>query len=55
MLAILIHITEDVPETVINWFLWEGGMQTDFTITVNEDKECRCKEPDDISTTMHLS
>ena len=30
-------------------------MQTDFSITVNEDKERGCKEPNDISTTMHLS
>ena len=38
-----------------NFFLRKGITQTDFTIATNEDKECGFKEPDDISTTMHLS
>ena len=46
---------EDVSKTIINCFLQQGVIQTDFTVTTNEDKECGCKEPDDISTTMHLS
>ena len=41
--------------TVINYFLGQGVIQTDFTITTNEDKECGCIEPDDISTAIHFS
>ena len=44
-----------VSKTVINCFLRQGVIQTHFTITTNEDKECGYKEPDDISTTMQLS
>ena len=50
-----VHIIADVPKTITNRFLRQGVTETDFTITTNEDKKCGCKEPDDISTTMHLS
>ena len=33
---------------------WQGVIEKDFTITTNEDNECSCKEPNDISTTMDL-
>ena len=50
----LSHIIENVSKAIISCFLQQGVIETDFNVRANQDKECGCKEPDDISTTMRL-